>query len=51
MGSVRTNENICGQICGQMKNPKNQMSAIRWCNWDGGRSSAGRALDCDSDAS
>jgi hypothetical protein len=25
-------------------------STNRWYNWHGGRSSAGRALDCDSDA-
>ena len=27
-----------------------EYSVSRWCYWYGGRSSAGRALDCDSDA-
>ena len=38
----------CVLICIQMDLFKFEYSANLWFDWHGGRSSAGRALDCDS---
>ena len=45
MGNPNADENADGCFIQHF-----EYSASRWYYWHGGRSSVGRALDCDSDA-